>query len=300
MPGAGFEGRESAGLLDDIVRRTLVTRFNDGDDLDADHRRSTATGSPASSSSPSSGVGGFLRGLPRVPGAGPRADRRGTASCSSSTRSSPASVSRLPGVQTLYGIRPDLSTFGKIIGGGHAVAAVIGPARIMEACERDLGGRRPGHVRGRDLLLPLRIHAGRACSCSATWPRERADGLSPNLARAGESAAAGHRGGLRRARAPGPLHGRRQRRRPPAARCSWSISREGPTTRACDRPEVLQDAGAWIIALREDLLKLALLVNGVNVVHGGGAVSAAHGPKEIGATIAAYGEAARLFAEYLD
>ena len=27
--GEGFEGRESAGLLDDIVRRTLVTRFND-------------------------------------------------------------------------------------------------------------------------------------------------------------------------------------------------------------------------------------------------------------------------------
>src|SRR4030042_810 len=31
--GEGFEGRESAGLLDDIVRRTLITRFNDCDDL---------------------------------------------------------------------------------------------------------------------------------------------------------------------------------------------------------------------------------------------------------------------------
>ncbi len=52
--------------------------------------------------------------------------------------------------------------------------------------------------------------------------------------------------------------------------------------------------------MREDLLKLALLVNGVNVVHGGGAVSAAHGTKEIDATIAAYGETARLFKTYLD
>jgi len=66
-----------------------------------------------------------------------------------------------------------------------------------------------------------------------------------------------------------------------------------------DRPEVLQDAGRMDLALREDLLKLALLVNGVNVVHGGGAVSTAHGPKEIEATIAAYGEAARLLAKYL-
>jgi hypothetical protein len=52
--------------------------------------------------------------------------------------------------------------------------------------------------------------------------------------------------------------------------------------------------------MREDLLKLALLVNGVNVVHGGGAVSSTHGPREIEATIAAYAEAARLFQKYLD
>ncbi|MFO7733452.1 MAG: aminotransferase class III-fold pyridoxal phosphate-dependent enzyme, partial [Candidatus Aminicenantes bacterium] len=32
--GPGFEGRDSAGVLDDIHRRTLVTRFNDGDALE--------------------------------------------------------------------------------------------------------------------------------------------------------------------------------------------------------------------------------------------------------------------------
>jgi glutamate-1-semialdehyde aminotransferase len=69
---------------------------------------------------------------------------------------------------------------------------------------------------------------------------------------------------------------------------------------AYDRPEDVHDDRRSNIALREEILKLALLVNGVNIVHGGGAVSVAHGDKEIDATIAAYSEAARLFKKYLD
>jgi glutamate-1-semialdehyde 2,1-aminomutase len=69
---------------------------------------------------------------------------------------------------------------------------------------------------------------------------------------------------------------------------------------AYDRPEDIHDGRRSDLPMREDLLKMALLVNGVNVVHGGGAVSAAHSAKDIDATIAAYGEAARLFAKYRD
>jgi glutamate-1-semialdehyde 2,1-aminomutase len=36
------------------------------------------------------------------------------------------------GAQTLYGIRPDLTTLGKIIGGGLPVGAVAGPRELME------------------------------------------------------------------------------------------------------------------------------------------------------------------------
>ncbi len=38
----------------------------------------------------------------------------------------------LGGAQSLYGVRPDLTTFGKIIGGGLPVGAVGGPRDIME------------------------------------------------------------------------------------------------------------------------------------------------------------------------
>jgi glutamate-1-semialdehyde aminotransferase len=52
------------------------------------------------------------------------------------------------------------------------------------------------------------------------------------------------------------------------------------------------------IRLREDVLKLALMTLDVHVVHGGGAVSAAHEDADIERTIEAYGEVARLFKRF--
>jgi len=64
-------------------------------------------------------------------------------------------------------------------------------------------------------------------------------------------------------------------------------------------PEDLHDERKSNVTLREELLKLALLVHGVNVVHGGGAISAAHTGADLKSTAAAYGEAARLFKKFL-
>ncbi|MCJ7487086.1 MAG: aminotransferase class III-fold pyridoxal phosphate-dependent enzyme, partial [Candidatus Aminicenantes bacterium] len=133
----GFEGRESAGLLDDIVRRTLVTRFNDCDDL---QRVFKENGDRIACFivEPFLGVGGFLPSSKEYL----ELARRLTAQHGSllifdeiisGFRFCPS------GVQTLYGIRPDLTAFGKIIGGGHAVSAVVGPREIMEGCGRARG-----------------------------------------------------------------------------------------------------------------------------------------------------------------
>lgn len=289
----GFEGRESAGLLDDIVRRTLVTRFNDGDDLEriiADHGGRIA----CFIVEPFLGVGGFLAAsreyLERA--------RRLTAQHGillvfdeiiSGFRFCPG------GLQTLYGVRPDLTTFGKIIGGGHAVAAVVGPREIMEACERGRAGGDRVFFEGGTFsahaeyvkagLIMLGHLAGHAVT------------VYPKLARSGERL----RRGIERVFAEAGLE----------ARCTGDGNAVVPGSSlfmvhfpraagiAYDRPEDIHDARRSDIPMREDLLKLALLVNGVNIVHGGGAVSAAHGAKEIDATIAAYGEAARLFKKYL-
>ena len=291
---SGFEGPESAGLLDDIVRRTLVTRFDDGDDL---ARVMAAHGDRIACFivEPFLGVGGFLAASREYLAlARELTARHGVLlvfdEIISGFRFAPA------GVQTLYGIRPDLSTFGKIIGGGHAVAAVVGPARTMEACERDLGGRGRVMFEGgtfsshSEYMRAGLLMLGRLAAKAAT--------VYPGLARAGEIL----RRGIEAAFAAAGLRARCTGGGNDVVRGSSMFMVHFPKGEegAMDRPEVLQDAGRMDIALREDLLKLALLVNGVNVVHGGGAVSAAHGPKEIAATLVAYGEAARLMARYLD
>src|SRR5207247_7863944 len=46
------------------------------------------------------------------------------------------------GAQALYGITPDLTTIGKIIGGGLAVGAFGGRADVMEVCDPS----RPGAI----------------------------------------------------------------------------------------------------------------------------------------------------------
>jgi glutamate-1-semialdehyde 2,1-aminomutase len=291
---SGFEGPESAGLLDDIVRRTLVTRFDDGDDL---ARIMAAHGDRIACFivEPFLGVGGFLAASREYLAlARELTARHGVLlvfdEIISGFRFAPA------GVQTLYGIRPDLSTFGKIIGGGHAVAAVVGPARTMEACERDLGGR--GRVMFEGGTFSSHSEYMRAGLLMLGRLAARAATVYPKLARAGESL----RRGIEAAFAGAGLRARCTGGGNDVVRGSSMFMVHFPKgdEGGMDRPEVLQDAGRMDIALREDLLKLALLVNGVNVVHGGGAVSAAHGPKEIAATLAAYGEAARLIAGYGD
>lgn len=293
-PGAGFEGKESAGLLDDIVRRTLVTRFNDAEDLGrivAEHGDRIA----CFIVEPFLGVGGFLAASKEYL----ETARRLTAERGiilifdeiiSGYRFRPG------GVQTLYGVRPDLTTLGKIIGGGHAVAAVVGPREIMDECEhgRDGGARvffegGTFSAHGEYMQAGLIMLAELAARAGAIYPRI-AD-LGERLSRGIEAAFAEQ--GI-------------------AARCTGcgnEIVRGSSLFMAhfprlpglaYDRPEDIHDPDRSDIPMREELLKLALLVNGVNVVHGGGAVSAAHGPREIETTIAAYAEAARLFAKYLD
>jgi glutamate-1-semialdehyde 2,1-aminomutase len=59
--------------------------------------------------------------------------------------------------------------------------------------------------------------------------------------------------------------------------------------------EDIQDPRLSDVRLREEILRLALLTQGVHVVHGGGAISAAHKEADIDRSIEAFSEVARLF-----
>ena len=62
------------------------------------------------------------------------------------------------GAQTLYGVRPDLSCFGKIIGGGLPAAAYGGPAALMDQLAPEGGIYQAGTLSGN----PLAMRAGLA------------------------------------------------------------------------------------------------------------------------------------------
>lgn len=293
-PGEGFEGRESAGLLDEIVRRTLVTRFNDTADLERvfdEHGDRIA----CFIVEPFLGVGGFLAASREYLELARRLTAKHGAllifdEIISGFRFCPG------GVQTLYGIRPDLTTLGKIIGGGHAVAAVIGPREIMEECETGRGGGERVYFEGGTFSAHSEyMQAGLAMLGHLAG---HAATVYPKIAKAGERL----RRGIERVFAEAGIPARTTGDGNDVVRGSSLFMVHFPRDPkiAYDRPEDIHDAGRSDLARREQLLKLALLVNGVNVVHGGGAVSAAHGAREIEATLAAYAESARLFAKYLD
>jgi glutamate-1-semialdehyde 2,1-aminomutase len=293
-PGQGFKAGESAGIPDELVRRTLVTRFNDLEDLQRimdQHGRRIA----CFIVEPFLGVGGFL---PASRAYLERA-RRLTArhgivlvfdEIISGFRFRPG------GVQTLYGIRPDLTTLGKVIGGGHAVAAVVGPAEVMEECERGRGGGDRVFFEGgtfsshAEYIKAGLVMIGYLAGHAAT--------VYPRLARAGERLRLGIERVFAAAGVPARCTGGGNE--VVAGSSLFMVHFPRQPDIAYDRPEDIHDPGRSDLPRREELLKLALLVNGVNIVHGGGAISATHGPKEIEATIAAYGEAARLFRRYLD
>jgi glutamate-1-semialdehyde 2,1-aminomutase len=289
----GFEGRESAGLLDDIVRRTLVTRFNDCDDL---QRVFKENGDRIACFivEPFLGVGGFLPSSKEYL----ELARRLTAQHGSllifdeiisGFRFCPS------GVQTLYGVRPDLTAFGKIIGGGHAVSAVVGPREVMEGCGRARGpsgrvlfdgGTFSAHSEYMKAGLIMLGHLVRS-----------APTVYPKLARSGEKL----RRGIERAFAdegvPARCTGYGNEVVPGSSLFMVHFPREAGL--AFKNPEEIYDDRRTNVALREEILKISLLVNGVNSVHGGGSVSAAHSDRDIDRTIDAYAESARLFKKYL-
>ena len=292
--GEGFEGRESAGLLDDIVRRTLVTRFNDTADLQRvmDERGDRIA---CFIVEPFIGVGGFLAASREYLELARRlTTRHGIIlildEIISGFRFCPG------GLQTLYGVRPDLTTLGKIIGGGHAVAAVVGPREIMEECETGRGGGDRVYFEGGTFSAHSEyMQAGLAM---LGYLVAHATTVYPKIAKAGERLRRGIEGAFAAEGIPARCTGDGNE----VVRGSSLFMVHFPRDPglAYDRPEDIHDASRSDLAKREDLLKLALLVNGINVVHGGGAVSAAHGAKDIEATLRAYAAVARLFAKYLD
>ena len=174
----------------------------------------------------------------------------------------------------LYGIQPDLGTFGKIMGGGMPVAAVTGRADIMGLAGRP-GGSRSNFSGGTYSAHPASMLAARTMMAYLV---EHEAEIYPRLAELGRQA----RRTVEAAFAEAGLY----------AFCTGQSEALGSSSlsslyfpyeagRQLNTPEEAHNPAVCDLALSEQVLPLAMLLENVNLAHGQGAVSTAHTETDI-------------------
>jgi len=271
----GFNRIESAGLPDEIEAMIIITRFNDKEDLEEKFR---VFGDQIACLiiEPFLGAGGFI-----FADQGYLQKARELTSQYGSILIFDEVVSGFRfhpgGVQTLYGIQPDLTILGKAIGGGMPVSAVAGRQEIMALCSPNIkikgkvkfeGGTFSAHpasmLAGATFLKYLIIHA------SEIYPRL---GQMGDMLRTEIEKIFSHYGFNVKCTGYGL----------PIIKHSSCVGvqflrREIGQVKYADQvwnPEITD------IEMREKLFKLTMLEEGFNIFHGYGAVSGAHTEEEI-------------------
>jgi glutamate-1-semialdehyde 2,1-aminomutase len=282
--GDGFQHVESDGLPPAMADEVIVTRFNDPDAL-RDAFRQHGDRVACFIVEPFIGVGGFMP-----------ATREYLHAARELTRQYGAVLIldeviagfrfRAGNAGALYGVQPDLATFGKIIGGGMPVAAVAGRADIMGLAGGRAGGGRVKFSGGTYSAHPASMLAAKTC---LTYLVEHEAEIYPRLGELGERA----RQVLKAAfteegivvhctggddALPGSSMFMLHFPYEPDARLNW--------------PEDLFDPTVCDITLSHHVLDLALLLEDVFMLHSHGGVSTAHTE----ADIAFLGEACRRVA----
>jgi glutamate-1-semialdehyde 2,1-aminomutase len=176
------------------------------------------------------------------------------------------------GVQAAAGVTPDLTALGKILAGGMPGGAVAGRADLMGQLARPGGDpRRVGHP-GTHNAHPLSAAAGLATlrQCRSGAPQERAAGLAADL-RSGLTSA------LADAGVPGRAYGE-------SSAFHLLIGDAGEPEQAS--LESLKAAGMSPELSAE--LHNGMLLEGVQLFHGSGFLSAAHTEQDVERTVAAF------------
>ena len=174
------------------------------------------------------------------------------------------------GAQRLYGVKADLTTLGKVIGGGMPLSAVLGRADIMDLASEE-AKERVWFNGGTFSAHPLAILAGKTL---IEHLMEHESQIYPSLAaksarlRAGIEKVFADRGVLGRCggHPSGPVEGS----------SLGSVYFPLRADHYASSAEDLTDPGLCDVVLQGPALKVGLLLNGVNVVHGLGAVSRSH------------------------
>lgn len=283
----GLTKMESAGLPPGMDEMIIITRFNDKDDLEEKFRR-YGDRTACLILEPFIGAGGFIFGnkdyIQRV---------RHLCDQFESLLIFDEVVSgfrfHAGALQNLYDVRPDLSVFGKAIGGGMPLSAVAGKGEILELCGAGKSKDKMVKVEGGTFSAhPASMMAGLTFT---QYLQDNEQDIYPRIGRLGERV----RTEIEKIFTAYGFHVRCTGDGNPVAKNSSIVGvhfLHDPSVRI-ESPEQVWNPDVCDIEMRENIFKLAMIQEGFNVFHGYGSISAAHTDEEIQASLDAVERIAR-------
>jgi glutamate-1-semialdehyde 2,1-aminomutase len=289
--GDGFQRVESEGVPSAVTDKVIVSDYNDPERL-GDHFREYGDRLACFIVEPFLGAGGYVPAtVEYLKAAQELAHHYGALLIFDEVIS--GFRFRAGSLGALYGVQPDLATFGKIVGGGMPVAAVAGRADIMELVGR-AGGRKVKFSGGTCSAHPASLLAAKAlmeylvAHEAEIYPRlaelgaQARQAMETAFAEEGICACCtGHENGVLPGSSLFMLH---------------FPYREEPCLGGL---QDWHDPAVCDIVLRQQVLDLALLLEDVFVVHSHGAVSTAHTEVDLEVLAEACRRVARRIKPYL-
>jgi glutamate-1-semialdehyde 2,1-aminomutase len=279
-----FEKEESLGLLPELQKYTKVIFFNDvskSQEIIDENRHDLA----AVLIEPLPGEGGFIPATPEYLKMLRRETEKLGALLIFDEVISGFRVS-LGGAQERLGMVPDLTTLGKITGGGFPVGALAGKREILERTSPEIkgqkweriligGGTFSGHpftaAAGLAMLRYLKEHAREVYPLLDQKGRRAREAVQNALQHAGVNAVTTGMGSLFQTHFP----------------LKQGVVLDSP-----------QSIHRWTdLKKREVEFRIRMLTNGVHVMHGGGGLSTAHSDEDIERIIETAGAVGREMAE---
>lgn len=271
----GLDQIESCGLPRGIESEVMVTKFNDIQDLEEKFKK-FGERIACFILEPFIGAGGFIFGKK---GYIQKARELTLQTGSVLIFDEVVSAFRFHagGIQSLYRVKPDLTVFGKAIGGGMPVSAVSGRNDIMELCDINANSERKVKFEGGTFSAhPASMLAG------LTFLRYLISHEKEIYSRIGKLGALARRKIEEIFASHGFL-----------VKCSGADSDVAEnssvvgvhflkkTLKQVTSPEEVWNPEISDVELREKVFRLAMLEEGFNLFHGYGTISSAHSEEEI-------------------
>ncbi len=282
--GNGYQHVESEGLPAALTDDVVVTRYNDPQML-SDHFRTYGDRLACFIVEPFIGAGGLIpASLDYLKAARELSHLHGTVLIFDEVIS--GFRFRAGDAGKLYGLQPDLATFGKIIGGGMPVAAVAGRVDIMGLVGRAAGSK-VKFSGGTYAAHPASLLAGKTMM---THLVANEDTIYPRLAELGEKTRQTLETAFNEEGVYARCTGHGNDVLPGSSMAILHFPYRDDTV--LDKPESVYDPACCDVMLSQHVLELAWLLEDVHVIHGHGAVTTEHTE----ADLEFFGEACRRVA----